>query len=126
LGVDRGPGAGPLELPPAAGPIRLVERSFVEQPHQRLPAPVERIVQPKYTLTVANNSPTDTAWVDIGRLRTQSQRLRIPGRRPALLAGFTAGILAGRLIVVRRGAAAASAYEVQRFFLYSDVNLTIQ
>ena len=42
------------------------------------------------------------------------------------LPGFATGILAGRLIVVRRGPSAAAAYEVQRFFLYADVNLTVQ
>jgi hypothetical protein len=42
------------------------------------------------------------------------------------LSGFETGILCGRLIVIRRGPNAAAAYEVQRFFLYSDVNLTIQ
>jgi type II secretory pathway pseudopilin PulG len=88
---------------------------------------VERIVQPKYTLTVANNSPTDTAWVDIGPAANAIAAPPNSGTTTsASLAGFTAGILAGRLIVVRRGAVAGSAYEVQRFFLYSDVNLTVQ
>jgi hypothetical protein len=44
----------------------------------------------------------------------------------ASLSGFASGILSGRLIVVRRGPSASAAYEVQRFFLYSDVNLTVQ
>jgi hypothetical protein len=44
----------------------------------------------------------------------------------ASVAGLDTGVLAGRLVVVRRGPSAASAYEVQRFYLYSDVNLTIQ
>jgi hypothetical protein len=42
------------------------------------------------------------------------------------LSGFSTGILSGRLIVVRRGASSSAAYEVQRFYLYADVNLTIQ
>jgi type II secretory pathway pseudopilin PulG len=88
---------------------------------------IERIVQPKFTLTLANNSQTDTAWVDIGP--TTDAIVASPNSgtvQSSSLAGFTAGVLCGRLIVVRRGPAAASAYEVQRFFLYSDVNLTIQ
>jgi type II secretory pathway pseudopilin PulG len=88
---------------------------------------VERIVQPKYTLTLANNSQTDTAWVDIGPAVDAITSAPNSGTvLSSSLAGFGTGILAGRLIVVRRGPAAATAYEVQRFFLYSDVNLTIQ
>ncbi|HZZ19806.1 MAG TPA: type II secretion system protein [Opitutaceae bacterium] len=88
---------------------------------------VERIVQPKYTLTLANNSATDTAWVDIGPAVNAIAAAPNSGTASsASVAGFTSGVLAGRLIVVRRGPAAASSYEVQRFFLYSDVNLTIQ
>jgi type II secretory pathway pseudopilin PulG len=88
---------------------------------------VERIVQPKYTLTLANNSSTDTAWVDIGPAVNAITALPDTGTvSSSSLAGFTSGVLSGRLIVVRRGASAAAAYEVQRFFLYSDVNLTIQ
>jgi len=74
---------------------------------------VERIVQPKYTLTLANNSQTDTAWVDIG-----------PAVDAITSAPNSGTVLS--LIVVRRGPSAAAAYEVQRFFIYSDVNLTIQ
>ena len=88
---------------------------------------VERIVQPKYTLTLANNSQTDTAWVDIGP--STNEIIAAPNTGTVVsssLPDFPTGILAGRLIVVRRGATAASAYEVQRFFLYSDVNLTVQ
>jgi type II secretory pathway pseudopilin PulG len=88
---------------------------------------VQRIVQAKYTLTLANNSSTDTAWVDIGPAVNAITALPDSGTvSSSSLAGFTSGVLSGRLIVVRRGASAASAYEVQRFFLYSDVNLTIQ
>lgn len=88
---------------------------------------VERIVQPKYLLTLANNSQTDTAWVDIGPAINAIVSPANSGTvQSNSLAGFTSGILAGRLIVVRRGANAAAAYEVQRFFLYSDVNLTVQ
>jgi type II secretory pathway pseudopilin PulG len=88
---------------------------------------VQRIVQPKYTLTLANNSSTDTAWVDIGPAVNAITALPDSGTvSSSSLAGFTSGVLSGRLIVVRRGASAAAAYEVQRFFLYSDVNLTIQ
>lgn len=87
----------------------------------------ERIVQPKYTLSMANNSQTDTAWVDIGPAMNAITAGPNSGTvASASLAGFSTGILSGRLIVVRRGASAASAYEVQRFFLYSDVNLTVQ
>jgi type II secretory pathway pseudopilin PulG len=88
---------------------------------------VERIVQPKYTLTLANNSQTDTAWVDIG---PASNAIIAPANSGTVvsssIAGFTSGVLSGRLIVVRRGPTAAAAYEVQRFYLYSDVNLTVQ
>jgi type II secretory pathway pseudopilin PulG len=88
---------------------------------------VERIVQPKYTLTLANNSQTDAAWVDIGPAVDAITAAPNSGTvSSSSLAGFGGGVLAGRLIVVRRGASAAVAYEVQRFFLYSDVNLTIQ
>ncbi len=88
---------------------------------------VERIVQPKYTLTLADNSPTDTAWVDIGPAADALVAAPNSGTTTsASLPGFTGGILAGRLIVVRRGPSLAAAYEVQRFFLYSDVNLTVQ
>ncbi len=88
---------------------------------------VERIVQPKYSLTLANNSQTDTAWVDVG----PAVNAIVAGPNSGTVssgsvAGFSNGILSGRLIVVRRGPGAASAYEVQRFFLYSDVNLTVQ
>jgi hypothetical protein len=88
---------------------------------------VERIVQPKYTLTIANNSQTDTAWVDIGPAPNVISAAPNSGTvTSGSLAGFATGILAGRLIVVRRGPNSGSAYEVQRFFLYSDVSLTIQ
>jgi len=88
---------------------------------------VERIVQPKYTLTLANNSATDTAWVDIGPAADVLVAAPNVGTvTSASVAGFSSGVLAGRLIVVRRGPSAAAAYEVQRFFLYSDVNLTVQ
>ncbi len=88
---------------------------------------VERIVQPKYTLTLANNSQTDTAWVDIGP--SINEIVAAPNSGTVVsssLADFATGILAGRMIVVRRGLTVAAAYEVQRFFLYSDVNLTVQ
>lgn len=88
---------------------------------------VERIVQPKYTLTLANNSPTDTAWVDIGS--ATNALIAAPNSGTVVsssVAGFGAGILSGRLIVVRRGSGPPTAYEVQRFFIYSDVNLTVQ
>jgi type II secretory pathway pseudopilin PulG len=88
---------------------------------------VERIVQPKYTLTLANNSPTDTAWVDIGPAVDAITAGPNSGTVVSTsIAGFGSGILSGRQIVVRRGPSAAAAYEVQRFFLYSDVNLTVQ
>jgi type II secretory pathway pseudopilin PulG len=88
---------------------------------------VERILQPKYTLTLANNSPTDTAWVDIGPTVDAITAAANAGTvSSASVSGFTTGILAGRLIVVRRGPSVATAYEVQRFFLYSDVTLTVQ
>jgi type II secretory pathway pseudopilin PulG len=88
---------------------------------------VERIVQPKYTLTLANNSATDTAWVDIGPAVDAITAAPNAGTvSSSSVAGFASGVLSGRLIVVRRGPAAATAYEVQRFFLYSDVNLTVQ
>jgi hypothetical protein len=88
---------------------------------------IERIVQPKYSLTLANNSQTDTAWVDIGPTVNAIAAAPNSGTvQSASLPGFGTGILAGRQIVVRRGPSAASAYEVQRFYLYSDVNLTVQ
>jgi type II secretory pathway pseudopilin PulG len=88
---------------------------------------VERIVQAKYSLTLANNSQTDTAWVDIGPAGNAITAAPNSGTvQSGSLPGFASGVLSGRLIVLRRGANAASAYEVQRFFLYSDVNLTIQ
>jgi hypothetical protein len=88
---------------------------------------VERIVQPKYSLTLANNSTTDTAWVDIGPAANAIVSAANSGTTlSSSLAGFASGILSGRLIVVRRGSTPSSAYEVQRFFLYSDVNLTVQ
>jgi hypothetical protein len=88
---------------------------------------VERIVQAKYSITLANNSQTDTAWVDVGPATNAMTAAPNSGTmQSSSLPGFTSGVLSGRLIVVRRGANAASAYEVQRFFLYSDVNLTIQ
>jgi type II secretory pathway pseudopilin PulG len=88
---------------------------------------VERIVQPKYSLTLANNSQTDTAWLDIGPASDVMVAAPNSGTaQSSSLPGFAGGILAGRLIVVRRGPSAAAAYEVQRFFIYSDVNLTVQ
>jgi len=88
---------------------------------------VERIVQPKFSLTLANNNPTDTAWVDIGPSLNAITAAPNSGTvQSGTLPGFSSGILSGRLIVVRRGPSAAAAYEVQRFFLYSDVNLTVQ
>ena len=88
---------------------------------------VERIAQPKYSLTLANNSQTDTAWVDIGPAANAITAGPNSGTvLSSSLAGFATGILAGRQIVVRRGPDPAGAYEVQRFFLYSDVNLTVQ
>jgi len=88
---------------------------------------VERIVQPKYSLTLANNSQTDWAWVDIGpALNILTAAPNSGTVTSASLDGFTTGILAGRLIVVRRGPSTSAAYEVQRFFLYSDVTLTVQ
>jgi type II secretory pathway pseudopilin PulG len=88
---------------------------------------VERIVQPKFTLILANNSPTDTAWVDIGPAANAITASPNSGTvQSGSLPAFASGILSGRMIVVRRGTSAANAYEVQRFFLYSDVNLTVQ
>jgi type II secretory pathway pseudopilin PulG len=88
---------------------------------------VERIVQPKYSLTLANNSATDTAWVDIGPAVNAIAAPPDSGTvSSASLPGFATGILSGRLIVVRRGPNAGAAYEVQRFYLYADVSLTIQ
>jgi len=88
---------------------------------------VERIVQPKYTLTLANNSQTDTAWVDIGPATNAITAAANSGTvSSSSVSGFSTGILSGRLIVVRRGANPSVAYEVQRFYLYADVNLTIQ
>ncbi len=88
---------------------------------------LERIVQPKYSLTLANNSPADTAWVDIGPSTNAITAVPNSGTtQSSSLPGFATGILSGRMIVVRRGLSAAAAYEVQRFFLYSDVNLTVQ
>ncbi|HEY4988578.1 MAG TPA: hypothetical protein VII09_02170, partial [Opitutaceae bacterium] len=88
---------------------------------------VERIVQAKFTLTLANNSLTDTAWVDIGPAVNAITAAPNSGTVvSSSLPGFSTGILGGRLIVVRRGPNPGSAYEVQRFFLYSDVNLTVQ
>jgi hypothetical protein len=88
---------------------------------------VERIVQPKYTLTLANDSQTDTVWVDIGPALDAITATPNSGTvQSSSLSGFTTGILSGRLIVVRRGPNESAAYEVQRFFLYSDVNLTVQ
>jgi type II secretory pathway pseudopilin PulG len=88
---------------------------------------VERIVQPKFSLTLANNSPTDTAWVDIGPSTNAITAAPNSGTTQSnSISGFATGILSGRMIVVRRGASAAAAYEVQRFYLYSDVNLTVQ
>ena len=88
---------------------------------------VERIVQPKYSLTLANNSQTDTAWVDIGPATNAITAAANSGTvSSSSLSGFSTGILSGRLIVVRRGASSSAAYEVQRFYLYADVNLTIQ
>lgn len=88
---------------------------------------VERIVQPKFSLTIANNCLTDTAWVDIGPAINAIVAPPNAGTvQSSSLAGFATGILAGRMIVVRRGPNVAAAYEVQRFFLYSDVNLTVQ
>jgi hypothetical protein len=88
---------------------------------------IERIVQPKYSLTLANNSQTDTAWVDIGPALDAITAAPNSGTvQSSSLPGFATGILSGRLIVVRRGPSVSAAYEVQRFFLYSDVNLTVQ
>ena len=88
---------------------------------------VERIVQPKYSLTLANNSQTDTAWVDIGPATNAITAAANSGTvSSSSLSGFSTGILSGRLIVVRRGASSSAAYDVQRFYLYADVNLTIQ
>jgi type II secretory pathway pseudopilin PulG len=88
---------------------------------------VERIVQPKYTLTLANNSQTDSAWVDIGPSVNAITAAPNSGTvSSGSLAAFPTGILSGRMIVVRRGPSAAAAYEVQRFYLYSDVTLTVQ
>ena len=88
---------------------------------------VVRITQPKYTLTLANNSASDTAWVDIGP--ATNKIVALPGSgvtSSASVPGFSSGILQGRLIVVRRGQDASSASEVQRFFLYADVAITLQ
>src|ERR1017187_3948877 len=88
---------------------------------------IERIVQPKISQTIANNSQTDTAWVDIGPAINAIIASPNSGTvQSSSLAGFATGILSGRMIVVRRGPNAVAAYEVQRFFLYSDVNLTVQ
>ncbi|HEY1792954.1 MAG TPA: type II secretion system protein [Opitutaceae bacterium] len=88
---------------------------------------VQRIVQPKFSLTLANNSQSDTAWVDIGPAVDAITALPASGSNSsASIPGFSSGILAGRLIVVRRGPTASASYEVERFFLYSDVTLTLQ
>ena len=64
---------------------------------------VERIVQPKYSLTLANNSQTDTAWVDIGPAANALVAAPNSGTvQSSSVSGFSTGILSGRLIVVRR------------------------
>jgi type II secretory pathway pseudopilin PulG len=88
---------------------------------------LERIVQAKYTVTLANNSLTDTAWVDLGPATNAIVAAPNSGTTSSAgVSGFATGVLAGRQIVVRRGASAAVASEVQRFFLYADVTLTVQ
>jgi type II secretory pathway pseudopilin PulG len=88
---------------------------------------VARIVQPKYGVTLVNNSPTDTAWMDVGPAVDAVVAAPASGSHVIQsVSGFGTGVLAGREIVVRRGVALDSAFEVQRFFLYSNVTVTIQ
>ena len=88
---------------------------------------VERITQPKHPIFVANNSPTDYAWVDIGShvgAITSSPESGVMSSN--VIPQYANGVLAGTWIVVRRGTSPATAVETQRFQLSAPANITVQ
>lgn len=88
---------------------------------------VQRVVQPKYVLTVISNHPTDGAWIDIGPISNAIIAAANGGSySSSSVSELTNGIPAGRLIVVRRGTSSGTAVEVQRFQMTSASTITIQ
>lgn len=80
---------------------------------------VRRIVQPKLRLIVNNTHPLYTAWVDYEGV--QAQLTSAPGSGVLT----SPEILAGRLVVVRRGLAAPGA-EACRFYIHEPTSVTVQ
>jgi prepilin-type N-terminal cleavage/methylation domain-containing protein len=80
---------------------------------------VRRIVQPKYRITINNTHPSYTAWADFNGVANAA--VSAPGSGPTT----TAEILAGRLIVVRRGLTSPGS-EAYRFYLNENSSVTVQ
>jgi len=80
---------------------------------------VRRIVLPKFTVTVNNNHPTDTAFVGFNN---QSPAFTAA---PASGANVTPEILGGRLITINRGASAPGVQALQ-FRLRENATITVQ
>ena len=88
---------------------------------------VERVVQRKYTLTVNNNHPNDTLWVDIGFLPNALVAVPSSGTNlSTAIAAFANGIPEGRVITARRGLSAATAVQVQQFRMTDNATLFVQ
>lgn len=88
---------------------------------------VQRITQGKYTLTIVNNHPTDTAWVDIGPITNAIVATPNSGvTTSASITELATGIPSGRQVVVRRGTAIGTAVEVQRFLITAPITVTVQ
>jgi prepilin-type N-terminal cleavage/methylation domain-containing protein len=80
---------------------------------------VKRIIQPKFTITVNNTHPTFNGWVDINGL--SDQIVSAPGGAPTA----ATDILAGALVVFRRGLTAPGA-EAYRIHLNDNTTFTVQ
>lgn len=80
---------------------------------------VRRIVLPKFTVTVNNNHPTDSAYVSFNHL---SPAFTAPANSGA---GTTPEILAGRLITISRGTSLPGV-EALRFRLRENATITVQ
>lgn len=79
---------------------------------------VQRIVQPKYTVTLNNTHPNYIGWLDYNG--STAMLTSPPGSGPST----TAEILAGRLIVCRRGIAAPGS-EAYRIYLNENSSFNV-
>ena len=110
--------AVPTTLLPATEAARWATEDRGKPYHTRILT--EMIVQPKYVLRVANTHATATCWVDVGGIANAITSSPASGVTTA-----ANKVLAGREIVIRRGAASPG-IEVDRFYMNDNTTYKIQ